>query len=211
MLKKHSEKQFINLKPFSDVTKFHGHICPGSALGYLAAKAGLRELSSSRSSDEEIVVVVENDSCAVDAVQVVTGCTMGKGNIILLDYGKQAYTFIERKSGDAVRVSLKNSFDINKLEPKLAPLRQKVTLGMASVKEKEELGNLMEEISQKLLDLTPEDLFKIKHVEVSLPPNARIFPSLKCSECGEMVSEHRSRVKKGSIVCIPCFGILDGE
>lgn len=60
-------------------------------------KLGLRELYSSRSSDVEIVVVVENDTCAVDALQVVTGCTMGKGNLIFHDYGKQAYIFIERK------------------------------------------------------------------------------------------------------------------
>jgi formylmethanofuran dehydrogenase subunit E len=148
MLEKASEKLFNNVKPFSDVIKFHGHVCPGSALGYLAAQAGLRELYSSRSSDVEIVVVVENDTCAVDALQVVTGCTMGKGNLIFHDYGKQAYIFIERKSGDGVRVSLKNSFDMNKLEPELAPLRQKVALGMASEEEKEELGKLMEKVSK---------------------------------------------------------------
>jgi formylmethanofuran dehydrogenase subunit E len=94
------------------------------------------------------VVVVENDTCAVDALQVVTGCTMGKGNLIFHDYGKQAYIFIERKSGDGVRVSLKNTFDMNKLEPELAPLRQKVALGMASEEEKEELGKLMEKVSK---------------------------------------------------------------
>ena len=33
------------MKPFSEVTKFHGHICPGSAIGYKAAEAGLTNLN----------------------------------------------------------------------------------------------------------------------------------------------------------------------
>ena len=111
---------------------------------------------------------------------------------------KQAYTFASRDSGEAVRVSMKNDFDINKLEPKLASIRQKVAKGQATQDEKEELGKLMREVSQKVLELPPEDIFNIKKVEIQLPPKARMHPSLECSECGEMVSEHRSQDKKWS-------------
>ena len=80
-----------------DVIQFHGHLCPGLALGYRVAKAALRELKTDRPHDEELVAVVENDSCAVDAIQFVTGCTFGKGNLVFRDHGKHVYTFFNRK------------------------------------------------------------------------------------------------------------------
>ena len=86
-MKNKNNNVIMEIKPFSDVTDFHGHVCPGSALGYQAAKAGLKELSGERSQDEEIITIVENDSCAVDAIQVLTGCTFGKGNLIFFDFG----------------------------------------------------------------------------------------------------------------------------
>ena len=92
---------------FQDCVRFHGHLCPGLAIGYAAVKAGIGVLEVSRSEDEEIVAIVENDSCAVDAVQVLLGCTFGKGNLVFRDWGKQVFTFFERRTGRAVRVSLK--------------------------------------------------------------------------------------------------------
>ncbi len=129
-----TNKPFI--KPFSEVTRFHGHVCPGSAIGYKAADAGLNELKSSMSEDEEIFAVVENDSCAVDAVQVLTGCTFGKGNLVFKDHGKQVYTFINKNSNDAVRVSLNDSFSVDTLAPQLSKLRALVNSGVATELEK---------------------------------------------------------------------------
>jgi len=198
--------QNISMKPFSEVTEFHGHICPGSAIGYKAAKAGLNELNSHISEDEEIVTIVENDSCAVDAVQVLTGCTFGKGNLLFMDHGKQVYTFINRDTKDAVRVSLKNSFSVDTMAPKLGKLRAKVNSGIATELEKEDLNNMIIDVSDEILGIPYKKMFDIKHVELELPKKARMFKSVKCSKCGEMVSEHRSRVQNGEIVCIPCFG-----
>ena len=89
------------------VEDFHGHFCGGILIGYRAAKEGLRRLKASRAEDEELVAIVENDSCAADAVQVITGCTFGKGNFVFRDHGKHAYTFALRPSGRAVRLSRK--------------------------------------------------------------------------------------------------------
>ena len=89
------------------VVGFHGHFCGGITIGYRAAKEGLRRLGIGRAVDEELVAIVENDSCAVDAVQVITGCTFGKGNLFFRDHGKHVYTFALRPSGRAVRVSRK--------------------------------------------------------------------------------------------------------
>jgi formylmethanofuran dehydrogenase subunit E len=75
------------MKTLEDIAEFHGHTCPGLAIGYRVSRYALEALGG-RSEDEELVAVVENDSCAVDAVQVMTGCTFGKGNLIFHDYGR---------------------------------------------------------------------------------------------------------------------------
>jgi formylmethanofuran dehydrogenase subunit E len=195
----------VSMKPFSEVTKFHGHVCPGSAIGYKASEAGLNELKSTSSTDEEIITIAENDSCAVDAVQVVTGCTFGKGNLLFLDHGKQVYTFIKRASGDAVRVSLKDSFSIDTLAPQISKLRSKVNSGIASELEKADLNQLVVDVSKEIIEIPYKEMFNVEHIQTDIPQKARMFKSIKCSECEEMVSEHRSRVKNGKIVCIPCF------
>ena len=76
--------------------EFHGHLCPGVVIGYCTAKLGMRELSARRAGDEELIAIVENDTCAVDAIQVLTGCTFGKGNLFFRDHGKMVFTFATR-------------------------------------------------------------------------------------------------------------------
>ena len=191
--------------PFSDVAKFHGHVCPGLTIGYIAAKIGIEELCSERDIDEELVTIVENDACGVDAIQVITGCTIGKGNLIFKDYGKQAFTFICRNSGKAVRVVLKSDFNINTLDPELEKLRPKVMSGTATESETLEFRKRMNNISELMRETPVEKMFDIKHVNVEIPQKARIFNSVKCSKCGEMFAESRARMQNGEIVCISCY------
>ncbi len=61
-------------------------------------------LGVERAEDEELVAIVENDACGVDAVQYVAGCTFGKGNLVFRDWGKPVYTFFSRRTGRGVRV-----------------------------------------------------------------------------------------------------------
>src|SRR4030043_344956 len=89
---------------YSEIIRFHGHACPGLAIGYRMARAAMEALGASRSADEEIVAIVENDACGVDALQYLTGCTFGKGNLIFKDYGKHVYTIYNRKTKKGVRV-----------------------------------------------------------------------------------------------------------
>ena len=70
------------------------------------------ELGVGRPEDEELVAIVENDSCSVDAIQYVTGCTMGKGNLIFRDYGKHAYTFFNRNTGKGIRITRKKGVEV---------------------------------------------------------------------------------------------------
>ena len=90
-------------------TIFHGHICPGVAIGVLVAKYAI-ENGFEHSPDEELVAIVENDNCSVDAIQALLGTTFGKGNLIHRDYGKNNFTIFSRKTKKGVRLSLKNTF-----------------------------------------------------------------------------------------------------
>jgi hypothetical protein len=91
-------------KSYSEAVAFHGHSCPGLALGYRAAHYAMDALRAGRSDDEELVCIVENDACGVDAIQLVAGCSLGKGNLIFRDLGKHACTFIDRKYKRAIRL-----------------------------------------------------------------------------------------------------------
>lgn len=73
----------MNDELWYECVKFHGHECPGLAIGFRAALIAKEKMEVSFSQDEEIVCITENDACGVDAIQVITGCTLGKGNLIL--------------------------------------------------------------------------------------------------------------------------------
>ena len=91
------------MRDIAGARRFHGHMCPGLAVGIRAAELALAE-AGAHSADEEIIAIVETDMCGVDAIQYFTGCTFGKGNLIHLDYGKNAFTFIRRSDGKAIRI-----------------------------------------------------------------------------------------------------------
>ena len=73
---------------------FHGHACPGLTIGFQAARYVRELFGFERAVDEELVCIAENDACGVDAIQVLLGCSLGKGNLLLRLRGKQAYNFI---------------------------------------------------------------------------------------------------------------------
>ena len=190
---------------FQEVTKFHGHICPGTIIGYRAAQIAVRAFSSKKSIDEELIAIVENDSCSVDAIQVVTGCTFGKGNLIFKDYGKHVYTFINRETGDALRISLNSSVNLEHMDPTWSRLRKKVTSGSATSLEQQDFRKRADKIAEQLMNMPEGDLFNVKHIEITdVPKKAHVFRSVTCQKCGELVSEHRVRLENGKLECIPC-------
>lgn len=189
------------MKTFNDVVDFHGHSCPGLALGYRAALYALSALGE-RATDEELVAIVENNSCAVDAVQVMTGCTFGKGNLIFKDYGKQIYTFISRPSGEGLRISVEWTFPETDEEKRI----------WARYIQGERFDEVLQAVHgrktrkvEAILSARNEELFKISRSLMVLPDEAKIYASLRCAVCGEKMMESRARVKNGEIVCIPCF------
>ncbi|CFX19287.1 Zinc finger, DksA/TraR C4-type [Syntrophomonas zehnderi OL-4] len=181
---------------------FHGHSCVGLAIGFRAGQIALERLNSSRAPDEELIAIVETDNCALDSLQVLLGCSMGKGNIFFRDYGKNVFTIGRRDTGRAVRIAAKSLDHI--LDDEFGPLRTRVFNGTASEQELNAFQKLMAEETRRILTLTEEELFTIEAVDLDFPSQARIFPSLTCSVCGEQVMEPRARMRDGKPVCIPC-------
>ncbi len=168
------------------VIDFHGHLCPGLGIGYRAAKAAMQKLGLDKAYDEELVCIVENKSCSVDAVQYLTGCTFGKGNLIFNDYGKQVFTFALRSSPRrALRVSLKaGAIDSASVEEDPAERRRRVL--------------------EILLSGPSQELFYIDEVDFEMPEEARVEPSIACENCGEPTMQSRLVSGEKGNLCMPC-------
>jgi len=91
---------------FKNSIQLHGHACIGLAVGYVAAMTAMERLGLQRAQDEELIAIAECDACGVDAIQAVLGCTLGKGNLIYRDHGKNVFTVIDRRKNDAMRIAL---------------------------------------------------------------------------------------------------------
>ena len=183
---------------FREAAKFHGHICPGLAIGYRMAKYAKEHYP--RSKDEELVCIAENKSCSVDAVQFLLGCTAGKGNLIFVDNGKQVFTFYSRDQDRAMRIYFKGDVFRG-----IDALRQKAAAGKLSAEEKKEFERLRPQVIEDILSGKDEDLLLVKVVDIPAPEKAKIYPSLKCQECGEGFMEILGRTAGGKVLCKDCF------
>ena len=179
--------------------EFHGHLCPPIVFGVRASELGLEKLRAERPEDEEIVAIVENDSCMGDAIQSVSGCTLGKGNLILKNYGKMAVAFINRANGESIRLIVKEKVIEDLMNSDFGRAKREGHLPWV------EMMKMAKEVSQQMMELSDDELFDTKKVQIEPPRPARIFRSVKCSVCEEYFGEKFGRVKNGEIVCIPCF------
>ena len=161
---------------FEKSAAFHGHQCPGLAIGVRAAVEAQKLLDAQFSKDEELVCITENDACGVDGIQVILGCSAGKGNLIFRIRGKQAYSFFNRGNGKAVRLVLKKLPEMDR-------------------------GKKQEFI----LDAPFEEVFEIKKPGYPIPEEARLFSSIVCERCGESTAEPYVRLENGKKVCLDCF------
>ncbi len=182
--------------------RFHGHWCPGLAIGIRAAEWALTQMGLSE--DEEIVAVVETDMCGVDAIQFLTGCTFGKGNLIFKDYGKNAFTFYRRKDGKAARLVGRPTIygDHGKI---LGDLHRKMTETGLTDEEMKVWKKTRADISNDVMAADLSDLFDVKEPAGPAPKMARLLAPMVCDACGETVMETRTRHFGGQLLCIPCF------
>jgi formylmethanofuran dehydrogenase subunit E len=184
---------------------FHGHTCMGLTLGYLAAKLGMQYLEEHRALDEELVCISETDACCCDAIQVLTGCTFGKGNFIYKDIGKMAFTFISRTSSLGVRLSMKPGImDVPEDEHILL---NKIRAQSASPDEIREYEQLHENRSRNLFNRGPSAFFSMEELNVDMPKKARIAPSQLCDTCKEPVMETKLQDIGGEKICRSCHSL----
>lgn len=188
---------------FKNTAEFHGHICPGIAIGYRIAKYAKEHYP--RSEDEGLVCIAENTSCSVDAIQYLLGCTAGKGNLLFKDYGKQAFTFYSRDKDKALRIYFKGE-----VFKGMDELRQKMALGELSPEDWEKMGAFRSQATESILMGRDEDILQVEEVDIPIPEKARIYPSNKCQECGEEFMEILGRTAGGKLLCKGCFERLVG-
>jgi formylmethanofuran dehydrogenase subunit E len=182
------------MRPFADMldetTKIHGHMCPGQVLGVRMAVAGCREVGIDEpQAGKSLIVFVEIDRCAADAIQAVTGCSLGKRSLKYLDYGKMAATFLNTKTGEAVRVvALEESRERAKVYVPEEPDRHRAqTIAYQTMPE--------------------EELLRLEVVGVSLAPMDQPGSPLKrvlCELCHEGINDGREVVKDGRVLCRAC-------
>jgi formylmethanofuran dehydrogenase subunit E len=186
----------------TEVIRFHGHSCPGLSIGIRASELANRELGDL--TDTQLVCITETDMCGVDAVQYLTGCTFGKGNLIHRDYGKVAFTFYNRKTGNGFRCVLKPGARGDS-EAEMSSLHGKIASGEASEAEKTRLAELKEHMQSLLMATDLDELFEVMKPNEAIPRGARILASLVCEICGEATMESRTRRFGGRTLCLPCF------
>jgi formylmethanofuran dehydrogenase subunit E len=172
----------------SAVALHGGHACPGLILGTRLALAGAEALGVEvPDRTKRLKVVLETDRCAADAVQAVTGCRLGQRTLRLLDYGKLAATFTDQSQGWAVRVAVRG--DLRDRVADMCPAGGREALLAAYA------------------TMTPPELFDFR--SVVLPPVSEDSPRVgrrhvRCTACGEEVSDRREVDVDGRLFCRPC-------
>ena len=186
------------LKSFEELldesVKIHGHLCPGQVLGVRLAMLGLRLIGiedPKGAQRKDFLVYVEIDRCATDAIQSVTGCSLGKRSLKFKDFGIMAATFLNLKSGVAYRIVARE--EARELSRNYFPhIENKYKRQLEAYK------------------VMPEaELFAIQEVEVIVPecdlpgrPKRRV----QCQGCGDWVQDCRDVEMDGRVLCRSCAG-----
>ena len=196
----------ISPETIEQTIAFHGHWCPGLAIGIRVAEWALAAMG--KAGDEDIVVVAETDMCGVDAIQFLIGCTFGKGNLIHKDFGKNAFTFYRRKDGKCARlVARPHGYGAER--DRMGRLHAKMTSEGLTDGERKEWNEIRARISKRVMDADLNELFEVKQPDGPAPKKARILSSMVCENCGEAAMESRMRRFQGQDLCIPCFEIRE--
>ncbi|KZX15622.1 FmdE, molybdenum formylmethanofuran dehydrogenase operon [Methanobrevibacter cuticularis] len=165
--------------------KFHGDICGGIISGTKLAMYGLEQLGMDvNKKNKNLMVFLEIDRCMSDAVQAVTGCSLGRRSLKLNNYGKFAATFYDISTGKAIRISDKEDDNFNPIE------------------------ETTEEKIERYANTLGKDLFKIQEVEVDIDENelpGKPRDKAICSVCNERIMDGKQEIIEGKILCKSCL------
>lgn len=196
----------ISTEIIEQTIAFHGHSCPGLAIGIRAAELALRELGDPAEID--MVAVSETDMCGVDAIQFITSCTYGKGNYLHRDYGKMAFSFFDRSSGKGFRALLTPEPEGGSYT-EMRDLMALQASGKATPEDKRRVLELRAAQQDRFMTQPLDEMFTVTQLDNGAPRPAAILQSLVCEKCGESVMESRTRKFGGRTLCIPCFGEVE--
>ena len=175
-------------------TKIHGHVCAGQVIGVRMSMLGLARIGidDPKGADrKKLYVLVEIDRCATDAIQSVTGCSLGKRSMRWMDFGIMAATFVNLETGRAVRIVARE--ESRELSKKYYP----------------ELGNKYQQQLEAYKIMPEDELFTFQEVRVDLPEcdmPGRPMRRVRCEECGDYVQDCREVEKDGRVICRACAG-----
>lgn len=171
----------------------HGHLCPGQVIGVRMAMLGCRliGIQDPLKDIKKLIVFVEIDRCASDAIAVVTGSKLGRRSLKFVDNGIMAASFLNLETSRAYRISAtEGSRDLAK---KYAP----------------HIRNIQERQLQAYGMMPTSELFKIEEVKIDLQRLDLPGPTKRkvvCEKCGETVRDGKEVVSDGRIYCRPCAG-----
>ena len=183
-------ESFENL--LEESIKIHGHLCAGQVIGVRMSMIALEMIgiTDPKGADrKKLYVLVEIDRCATDAIQSVTGCSLGKRSLRWLDYGVMAATFVNLETGSAVRVTARE--ESRELSKNYFPT----------------LEGKYERQLEAYRIMPQEELFKIEHVQIDLAPEnmpGRPLRRVQCEKCGDWVQDCREVQEEGRVLCRSC-------
>ena len=175
-------------------TKIHGHICAGQVIGVRMSMLGLERISidDPKGADrKKLYVLVEIDRCATDAIQSVTGCSLGKRSMRWMDFGIMAATFVNLETGKAVRITARE--ESRELSKKYYPA----------------LANKYQQQLEAYKIMPEEELFFFQEVKADIPEcdmPGRPLRRVQCDECGDYVQDCREVEQDDKILCRACAG-----
>jgi len=174
--------------------KIHGHLCAGQVIGVRMALLGLRltGIDDPKGADrKKLYVIVEIDRCATDAIQSVTGCSLGKRSLRWMDFGIMAATFVNLADGRAVRITARE--EARELSKKYCP----------------ELADKYQRQLEAYRVMPEEELFAAEEVVVNIPEcdmPGRPLRRVRCAACGDYVQDCRETERDGQLICRACAG-----
>lgn len=175
-------------------TKIHGHICAGQVIGVRMCMLALSliGIDDPKGNDrKKLYTIVEIDRCATDAIQSVTGCSLGKRSMKHIDHGVMAATFVNLDTSKSVRVTaLEESRELSK----------------------KYCNNIEDKYKRQLAayKIMPDsELFRVENVTVNIPLEdlpGRPTKRVRCDQCADWVQDNRDVEIAGKVLCKGCAG-----
>jgi len=170
----------------------HSHLCPRQILGVRIGLRGMSALGFIKApTEKQLFIITETDGCFVDGIVAVTGCSIGHRTLRVEDCGKVAATFVDSKTGYAVRVAPR--LDVRERACTFVP---------------EETRHYFAQM--RAYQIMPDEMMLTVQTVTLNDPIEKIIsrPGLRinCDKCGEEIMNEREIHRGGQTFCRTCAG-----